>query len=54
MLRREQEYQLSIVLWPPKPGGKAVTHEINLTALEGGAQPILEAIDLYKPIRLER
>lgn len=54
LLRREQEYQLSIILWPQKPGGKAVTHEINLTALEGGSQAILEAIDQYKTIRLER
>jgi len=54
LLRREQEYQLSIVLWPQKPGGKVVTHEINLTALEGGSQQILEAIDQYKSIRLER
>ena len=54
LLRREQEYQLSVILWPEKPGGKPVTHEINLSVLEGGSQPILEAISQYRQIRLER
>lgn len=53
LLRREQEYSLQIVLWGSK-GAKPQTHEVNLTALEGGAQPVLEAISAYRPVRVER
>ncbi len=54
LVRREQEYSLSIVLWPQENNQNAATHEIELTALEGGSEEILEAINQYKPIRLER
>jgi len=54
LVRREQEYSLSIVLWPSENNSKATSHEIDLTALEGGSEVILEAINEYKPIRLER
>lgn len=54
LVRREQEYSLSIVLWPKENHLKTATHEIELTALEGGSEKILEAINQYKPIRLER
>jgi hypothetical protein len=52
--RREQEYQLAIILWPHKPGGKVRDHDIDLSALEGGSQSILEAISQYMPIRMEQ
>ncbi|MGB7337105.1 MAG: hypothetical protein WBD01_15060 [Salaquimonas sp.] len=56
LLRREQEYSLSVHLWPKENTGdaKAKSHEIELTALEGGSEKILEAINQYKPIRLDR
>lgn len=54
MIRREQEFRLEVILWPKKPGGRARSHEVNLSALEGGSQAILEAINAYKPIRLEK
>ena len=53
LVRREQDYSLRIVLWGSK-GATAPTHEVNLTALEGGAQPVLEAISSYEPVRMER
>ena len=53
LVRREQDYSLRIVLWGSK-GAKPQTHEVNLTALEGGAQPVLEAINAYRPVRVER
>ena len=53
LVRREQDYSLKIVLWGAK-GAKPQTHEVSLTALEGGAQPVLEAINAYRPVRMER
>jgi len=54
LTRAEQEYALSIVLWPQHAitGGKT-RHEIELTPLEGGAEPVLNAISQYRQIRLE-
>jgi len=54
VIRREQEFRLEVILWPRKADAKAKSHEVNLSALEGGAQAILEAINAYKPIQLEK
>lgn len=54
VIRREQEFRLEVILWPGKEGGRPRSHEVNLSALEGGSQAILEAIHAYKPIRLEK
>lgn len=54
LIRREQEYSLKIVLWGSKGGEGPQTHEVSLTALEGGAEPVLEAISAYRPVRMER
>ena len=53
LVRREQEYSLRIVVWGGK-GARSQTHEVSLTALEGGAEPVLEAIGNYMPVRVER
>lgn len=52
--RREQEYQLEIILWPRRPGGRMRDHDIDLSVLEGGSQLVLEAISHYMPIRMEQ
>lgn len=56
LVRREQDYSLRIVMWSGMSGrgAKQQTHEVSLTALEGGAQPVLEAISAYMPVRVER
>lgn len=54
LVRREQEYSLRVVLWPAREDLLARTHEVELTALEGGSEKILEAINHYMPIRMER
>ena len=54
LLRREQVYSLQVTLWPSTEGAEARSHEIELSVLEGGSQRILEAINAYKPIRMER
>ena len=53
--RREQEYSLSVHLWPhsDKPN-LAVDHSVELSSLEGGSEAILAAIQLYMPIKMER
>lgn len=53
LIRREQEFALRIVLWPVR-GRDAREHEIDLSVLEGGARPVLDAIGAYMPVRLER
>jgi hypothetical protein len=53
--RAEQDYSLSIVLWPKHAMGAGRMHfDIELTALESGSEPVLNAISQYRQIRLER
>lgn len=54
LLRREQSFSLKITLWPVDGKASAKSHEIELSVLEGGSEQILEAINAYMPIRLER
>ncbi len=54
LLRREQVYTLEVTLWPVDGKASAKTHQIELSALEGGSEQILEAINAYMPIRMER
>lgn len=55
LTRAETEYSLSIVLWPQNAvTGNKTRHDIELTALEGGSEAILDAISQYRQIRLEQ
>ena len=59
LLRREQEYSLSMALWPGKVSniqdkGAGRTYNIDLSSLEGGSEKILSAIQQYMPIKLDR
>ena len=56
LVRREQEYSLSLILWPTGGSAKSEgkTYQIELSALEGGSEKILDAIEHYMRIRMER
>ncbi|MCB1387231.1 MAG: hypothetical protein KDJ80_14940 [Nitratireductor sp.] len=62
LIRREQDYSLRVVLWPERSGngagpigGRAAReHEVDLSVLEQGARSVLEAIQHFMPVRLER
>ena len=59
--RREQEFTLAVYLWP-KTADKSVDEDhnqeahymIDLAPLDAAPEKILETINQYKPIRLER
>lgn len=54
LLRREQNYSLQVSFWPASKFSNVKTHEVELSVLEGGSEKILEAINAYMPIRMER
>ena len=56
LIRREQEFTLRIIMWPQAGGGgrSGKVHEVDLSGLEGGTRPVIEAISAYKPVRMER
>ncbi len=57
LIRREQDYSLSVILWPGRNGNTTLqenSFELELSVLEGGSEKILDAIQKYMPIRMER
>lgn len=55
LIRKEQDYALKIVLWPTNNNADTQkTYLSNLSTLQGGSEPVLNAISQFKNIRMER
>ena len=53
LLRREQEFELEVRMWPADQNMASASKRVNLSQFEIGIEPIVREIQKYKPVRHE-